>query len=275
MRRRHPLLSQKTFKLSRIRQIELSSPLRTDVAQTFLECKFNAIFKHAAILSSLPENEFDDNTYFEAVSNIKIDYEFSTQTKFQTKYKEFAEEIYRVFYIKHFEPLHENNIEFINNFIHNQSHSLYSIEFKLDTLLTLFETAFDLAMFDVERSFRNINGQFTDIENRMKAARPKRAFISYAHRDELYKNEMMKHLQPLVKTGKLTVWDDRQIKPGANWRKNIENAINEADIFIALISSDFIASPYCYTVELNMAVQRNMTIIYIIARTFSMEYYLK
>ncbi|HLP57724.1 MAG TPA: hypothetical protein VK186_02795 [Candidatus Deferrimicrobium sp.] len=35
-------------------------------------------------------------------------------------------------------------------------------------------------------------------------------------------------------------WDDTQIKPGSDWRMEIETALNQAQVAVMLISADFL-----------------------------------
>ena len=80
-------------------------------------------------------------------------------------------------------------------------------------------------------------------------------FLSYCHADEALKNELRKHLQPLEKLGIIKVWCDRSIKPGDNLAKSISQELESSDLFIPLVSIDFINSDYCYDIELNRAME--------------------
>ncbi|EOY3298970.1 toll/interleukin-1 receptor domain-containing protein [Escherichia coli] len=74
--------------------------------------------------------------------------------------------------------------------------------------------------------------------------------FSYSHADEALRNELEKHLSPLKRTGKITTWHDRRIVPGQEFERQIAHYFSQADIILILISSDFIASDYCYQVEM-------------------------
>jgi len=82
-------------------------------------------------------------------------------------------------------------------------------------------------------------------------------FISYSHVDEDLKKELEKHLQSLVRLGQIDVWHDRRIPPGAELENEIDFNIRKASIILLLVSSDFIASDYCYNIELKTAIERH------------------
>jgi len=82
-------------------------------------------------------------------------------------------------------------------------------------------------------------------------------FFSYAREDEPLRNEMEKHLQLLVRQGVITTWSDRDITAGSEWAGQISQAIESAQIILLLISADFLASDYCYDVEMAKALERH------------------
>jgi hypothetical protein len=89
---------------------------------------------------------------------------------------------------------------------------------------------------------------------------PKKAvevFFSYAHEDEELRNQLAKHLKLLQREGVITAWHDREITAGSEWAGQIDEHLNSAGIILLLISSDFMASDYCYDVELKRAMARH------------------
>ncbi|MDM3334454.1 toll/interleukin-1 receptor domain-containing protein [Citrobacter sp. Cb127] len=74
---------------------------------------------------------------------------------------------------------------------------------------------------------------------------------------EALRNELEKHLSPLKRMGKITTWHDRRIVPGQEFEHQIDHYFSQADIILLLISSDFIASDYCYQVEMTNALERH------------------
>lgn len=83
-----------------------------------------------------------------------------------------------------------------------------------------------------------------------------RIFYSYSHIDEQHRISLETHLAILKRSGLILDWHDRKIIPGQTWASEIDTYLNEADIIILLISSDFIASDYCYGKEMEQALER-------------------
>src|SRR5215510_4817146 len=84
-----------------------------------------------------------------------------------------------------------------------------------------------------------------------------RLFISYAHRDEDLRQELDNHLSNLRRQQIISGWHDRRIAPGQEWAEQIDNALNEAQIILLLISARFMASDYCYAKEMVRAIERH------------------
>lgn len=84
-----------------------------------------------------------------------------------------------------------------------------------------------------------------------------RIFISYSHADEALRQELDKHLASLKHQGIVEVWHDRRITAGDEWAATIDGNLKSAHVILLLISADFIASRYCYDVELKEAMGRH------------------
>jgi tetratricopeptide (TPR) repeat protein len=84
-------------------------------------------------------------------------------------------------------------------------------------------------------------------------------FYSYAHKDERLRNELDKHLFNMKKQGLITSWYDRDISAGTEWEHEIDMRLNSAQIILLLISPDFLASEYCYSIEMTRALERHET----------------
>ncbi|MGB3641318.1 MAG: TIR domain-containing protein [Rivularia sp. (in: cyanobacteria)] len=82
-------------------------------------------------------------------------------------------------------------------------------------------------------------------------------FFSYAREDEKLRNELEKHLSILKRQGVITGWHDRKIGAGKEWKNDIDIHLNTARVILLLISSAFIASDYCWDVELKRAMERH------------------
>lgn len=84
-------------------------------------------------------------------------------------------------------------------------------------------------------------------------------FISYSHKDKKWLDRLQVHLKPLEREGLITRWDDTLIKPGTNWKSEIERAVKSAKVAILLVSADFLASDYVRNNELPPLLARAQT----------------
>lgn len=82
-------------------------------------------------------------------------------------------------------------------------------------------------------------------------------FDSYSHKDEGLRDELATHLSVLRRQGVIEQWHDRRIGAGKEWEQAIDEHLNTADIILLLVSPDFLASDYCYDVELRRAMERH------------------
>lgn len=83
-----------------------------------------------------------------------------------------------------------------------------------------------------------------------------KVFYSYAHEDKVLRDVLDKHLGTLKRQGLIDVWHDRDISAGKEWEREIDSHLNKAHIILLLISKNFIHSDYCYSIELNRAIER-------------------
>lgn len=82
-------------------------------------------------------------------------------------------------------------------------------------------------------------------------------FISYSHTDEDFCGMLQKHLTGLKHQGLIDTWHDRRINAGDEFENVIDQHLNEAQVILLLVSADFIASRYCYEVEMTRALERH------------------
>ena len=82
-------------------------------------------------------------------------------------------------------------------------------------------------------------------------------FFSYAHEDEVWRIELEKHLSMLQRKGFIAAWHDRKISAGMEWAREIDIHLQTSQIILLLISADFLASNYCWGVELQEAMRRH------------------
>ncbi len=81
-------------------------------------------------------------------------------------------------------------------------------------------------------------------------------FISYSHKDEDWKDRLVTHLGVLRAQGLIDIWEDRQIEAGADWHKNIQDAMNVASIAVILISANSLTSDYILNDEVPALIER-------------------
>jgi hypothetical protein len=84
-----------------------------------------------------------------------------------------------------------------------------------------------------------------------------RLFYSYSHKDEELRDELETHLKLMQRQGLIESWHDRRITAGDEWKKDIDENLERADIILLLVSADFIASDYCYDIEMERALERH------------------
>src|SRR4051794_33275351 len=80
--------------------------------------------------------------------------------------------------------------------------------------------------------------------------------VSYSHKDEALKNELLVHLSTLRRQGIVRDWHDRDIDARTEWKTEIDSHFKPADIILLLVSPDFINSDYCYETEMQKALER-------------------
>lgn len=88
-------------------------------------------------------------------------------------------------------------------------------------------------------------------------AEPVEVFYAYSHKDEDLRDQLETHLAMSKRTGVITGWHDRRISAGKEWSGTIDEHLNSADIILLLVSSDFLASDYCYDAEIMRAMERH------------------
>lgn len=90
-----------------------------------------------------------------------------------------------------------------------------------------------------------------------KATKAIKIFYSYAHEDKQLRDKLEKHFTPLRRQGYIAEWHDQAIPAGALWESEIDTHLDTADIILLLVSSDFIASNYCWSIQMEHALERH------------------
>jgi len=84
-----------------------------------------------------------------------------------------------------------------------------------------------------------------------------RTFISYSHKDKVALDRLHVHLTNLQRDGHIKTWYDREILAGDVLDDEIKRELEAADLFLLLVSPDFIASDYCVEREMQRALERH------------------
>jgi hypothetical protein len=82
-------------------------------------------------------------------------------------------------------------------------------------------------------------------------------FISYSHKDEAALDRLHTHLAVLQREGEVKAWHDRKILAGHDIDAAIMQKLEDCDIFLPLVSPDFLESNYCYENEMQYAINRH------------------
>jgi hypothetical protein len=57
-----------------------------------------------------------------------------------------------------------------------------------------------------------------------------KVFLSYSHKDARWLDKLRVDLGPLEREGEIGAWDDKRIKPGMDWLKEIESTLAPARV---------------------------------------------
>ena len=98
-------------------------------------------------------------------------------------------------------------------------------------------------------------------------------FISYSHVDGEWLAKLKTHLKPFVREAKMKIWDDTQIRAGADWKQGITQALAAVKVAVLLVSPEFVASDFITAEEVPplMAAAKNggVTILWVPVRASS------
>lgn len=86
---------------------------------------------------------------------------------------------------------------------------------------------------------------------------PKRVFISYSHKDDPFLEQLREQFAPMENEGLIATFIDRAIEGGEEWDDEIRKELDAADIILMLVSPSFLASKYCWTIEMVRAMERH------------------
>ncbi len=100
-------------------------------------------------------------------------------------------------------------------------------------------------------------------------------FISYSHKDAKFLDQLLDHLKPLERAGKLVEWSDKQIAPGCDWFSKIQEFLARAKLAVLLVTPSFLASDFIHEHELgpllDQAEKGGVRILWISVRASAYE----
>jgi eukaryotic-like serine/threonine-protein kinase len=94
-------------------------------------------------------------------------------------------------------------------------------------------------------------------EERRSRSGPIEVFYSYAPEDDALREQLDKHLVVMKRDGVFDAWHQRRIGAGQEWRGTIDEHLKAARVILLLVSADFLASDYCWDVEMAQALARH------------------
>jgi hypothetical protein len=80
--------------------------------------------------------------------------------------------------------------------------------------------------------------------------------VSYARNDVTFFEELSAHLSLLQRKGVINFWHEGRIRAGDAWADVIESQVQQAEIFILLVSADFLSSEFVWGHELPALLER-------------------
>lgn len=98
-------------------------------------------------------------------------------------------------------------------------------------------------------------GRDKPLSPKQAASKPIKIFYSYAEEDEKFHQQLEKNLSGLKRAGRIESWDARKIKAGDRVEEQIDQNLEQADIILLLISSDYMASDTLWSQQMQRAMQ--------------------
>lgn len=89
-----------------------------------------------------------------------------------------------------------------------------------------------------------------------KKTRALNIFISYSHKDTKFKESLQKNLKVLEKDFNISTWHDGRILTGDNVDNMIKQQLDNSNVVLLLVSTNFLASYYCMEIEVENAIKK-------------------
>jgi len=167
----HKLFQEVKYLHYKINLIQLGEAKKTQVFKDLLILKYNSIVKHSHILLQTKGiYDLSGNQLYALIVKNMIEIVDEYNNDFMLKY---GEEMFTLVMLdseKGFNNVHEKTVEFIKNAIEEtfeSKHVKYTNADKLDFLFDLYYIAMKLAMSDVEKVYRNFNGDLNKLLDKL------------------------------------------------------------------------------------------------------------
>lgn len=108
----------------------------------------------------------------------------------------------------------------------------------------------------VEVNATTENNRLTVQDARTDVWKP-RVFISYSHKDDAAKDQLVLKLKVLQTAGLVEYWLDRDLTAGEEWNRGITAQLEAMDVFVLLVSDHSLTSDYITRVEITRALERH------------------
>jgi tetratricopeptide (TPR) repeat protein len=88
--------------------------------------------------------------------------------------------------------------------------------------------------------------------------KPIKIFYCYAPEDNIHRDRLASHLEPLRRRGLIMPWYDQEISAGKEWLRETYLHLDSSDIVLALVSPAFMNSTYCTDIVMQHARERQL-----------------
>ncbi len=85
---------------------------------------------------------------------------------------------------------------------------------------------------------------------------PPTVFISYSHKDKVWKDRLLTHLGVLEEGDFLQTWSDQKIQAGDDWFREINTAMDTAQVAVLLVSANSLTSKFILNQEVSRLLER-------------------
>jgi hypothetical protein len=93
--------------------------------------------------------------------------------------------------------------------------------------------------------------------SKLSSTKALKVFVSYNHTDTQYKDDLVKHIDPLKRLKLIETWFDGKIQAGKDINQEIQAELLSSDIILLLVSIDYLNSYYCVEIEMEKAMERH------------------